>query len=126
MLAKSAETSLVFLAVILEEACEGGTPVVGGEPIALVVVQAAGTTPYFAERDQPPIGTVSGHFADEDPVLPQLLRQLLERCAVLAETAVTLGPANLVAWLIAGGMSGLFIGYRLLTQGYHRCLFSSK
>jgi hypothetical protein len=52
--------------------------------------------------------------------------RLLERCAVLVETTAILGPANLVACLVAAGLSGLCFGYRLLSQGYYRCLFSSK
>ncbi len=52
--------------------------------------------------------------------------RILERCATLVEAATTLGPANVVGLLIATCFSGLFLAYRLLSQGYYRCFLSSR
>ncbi len=51
--------------------------------------------------------------------------KMLERCATIAETAAFLGPANLASLFVATCLSVLFLGYRLLSQGYHRCFLSS-
>jgi len=42
---------------------------------------------------------------------------------MLAGTTALLGPANL---LLAASLSGLLIGYRLLSRGYYRCFISTK
>jgi hypothetical protein len=52
--------------------------------------------------------------------------RMFERCAMMAETAALLGPANLASLLVAACLSGVLFGYRLLSQGYHRCLLSTK
>ena len=50
----------------------------------------------------------------------------LERFALMAETAAILGPANLASLLVAACLSGFLFGYRLLSQGYHRCFLSTR
>ncbi len=52
--------------------------------------------------------------------------KMLERFAAVIETTAFLGPANLLSLLIAAGLSWLYVGYRLLSQGYCRFLFSSR
>jgi hypothetical protein len=51
---------------------------------------------------------------------------MLERFAIVVETAAFLGPANLASLLVAACLSGLLLGYRLLSQGYYRCFLSTK
>lgn len=51
---------------------------------------------------------------------------MLERCVTLVETAALLGPASLLGLVAADVVSGLLFGWRLLSRGYYRCLFSSK
>jgi hypothetical protein len=50
----------------------------------------------------------------------------LERLTALVESTALLGPANLIAFALAATVSAVMFGYRLLTQGYCRCFFSSK
>ncbi len=52
--------------------------------------------------------------------------RILERFATLIEAATTLGPANMAGLLVATCFSCLFLGYRLLSQGYYRCFLSSR
>lgn len=51
--------------------------------------------------------------------------RMLQRFTAIAETAAFLGPANLANLFVATCLSVLFLSYRLLSQGYHRCLLSS-
>ena len=52
--------------------------------------------------------------------------RLLERFAVLAQTTAFLGPANLLSLLLAACLAGLLFGYRLVSQGYHRCFLTIR
>jgi hypothetical protein len=52
--------------------------------------------------------------------------KIVERCAAILETTAILGPVNLAGLLVTAVVSGLLFSYRLLSQGYYRCLFSSK
>lgn len=52
--------------------------------------------------------------------------RLLERFAMVAQTTAFLGPANLLSLLLAACLAGLLLGYRLLSQGYHRCLLTTR
>lgn len=52
--------------------------------------------------------------------------KLLERCAAIAETTALLGPGNLISVVLAAGLAGALYGYRLVTQGYHRCFLSTR
>ena len=49
-----------------------------------------------------------------------------ERFTALVESTALLGPANLLAFVLATSVSIVMFGYRLLTQGYCRGFFSSK
>ena len=49
-----------------------------------------------------------------------------ERFTARVESTAILGPANLIAFILATIASAAMFGYRLLTQGYCRCFFSSK
>jgi hypothetical protein len=49
-----------------------------------------------------------------------------ERFTAVVESTALLGPVNLVAFVVATAVSAAMFGYRLLTQGYCRCFFSSK
>ena len=44
----------------------------------------------------------------------------------LLESTVLLGPASLVAFVLAATVAAVMFAYRLFTQGYFRCFFSSK
>ena len=52
--------------------------------------------------------------------------KMLERCAMIAETAAFLGPANLASLFVAACLSALLFAYRLFSQGYYRCFISTK
>ncbi len=52
--------------------------------------------------------------------------KMIERLAVILQTTAFLGPANLISLLLAACLSSLYFGYRMLSQGYHRCFFSTK
>jgi hypothetical protein len=52
--------------------------------------------------------------------------RLLERFAIVAQTTAFLGPANLLSLLLAACLAGLLFGYRLVSQGYHRCLLTIR
>ncbi len=52
--------------------------------------------------------------------------KLLERCAALAETAALVGPVQLAGLAVSAAFSALLFTARMVGQGYHRCLFSSR
>ena len=52
--------------------------------------------------------------------------RMFERFAAIIQMTAFLGPANLVSLLLAACLSSLYYGYRMLSQGYHRCFFSTK
>jgi IS4 transposase len=49
-----------------------------------------------------------------------------QRLVFAAETTAILGPANLIGLLVTTCLTTLWLAFRLLSQGYHRFLFSSK
>ncbi len=52
--------------------------------------------------------------------------RLLDRFLALVESTALLGPASLIAFVLATVVSALMFAYRLFTQGYCRCFFSSR
>jgi hypothetical protein len=52
--------------------------------------------------------------------------KLLVRLASVVETTATLGPVTAAGVLLTTMLSAVLLGFRLVTQGYYRFLFSSK
>ncbi len=50
----------------------------------------------------------------------------LHRLTSVIESTATIGPASLAGFLVMTSLSLFALAARLLSQGYHRFLFSSK